>query len=56
VEIGLATTLVPFVVLKAVVGVQVNEFAPFAVNVTVEPTHILADVTVIVGFGRTVIV
>ena len=46
--------MVPFVVLNAVAGVQVNVFAPEAVNVTLVPAHILADVTVIVGLGITV--
>ena len=51
---GLAITEGPLVVFKAVAGDHVQVLALFAVNVTCVPAHMLADDTVMVGFGFTV--
>ena len=43
VVVGLATGLTQAVQLNAVLGDQVYVFAPLAVNVVLEPTHIVGD-------------
>ena len=48
---GFAITTGPSVVFNAVAGLHVYVVALFAVNVTCVPAHILAELTVMVGFG-----
>lgn len=48
---GDAVTDDPVVELKLVAGDQTYELAPLAVNTAVVPKHILADETLIIGFG-----
>ena len=54
VDAGFAVTTGPLVPLRPVPGLQLYEFAPFAVSVAVPPGQIVALFTVIVGSGLTV--